>query len=304
MKTVKIALIGTGRWGSKILRTLDTMPGVVMVSAGREAAPDADAVIVTTPGATHVEVAMPLIKRGLPVFVEKPLVTNWRDALKLEQAAEVSRTLVFVGHIHLYNPAYLTAKKLIKKAGQLRQLRFESMNNGPIRDDMSALWDWGPHDVAAALDLLGQPLSVQAWGQKILRPETDLYDFAQIKLNYETPLTVLMSMGWLSPEKRKKMTAIGSRDTIIWDDTAEHKVAIYKTMGPKVTGQKVKVLEPEIIYPEYDTTSPLTCELASFIACVQKKTKPPTNLKHGLDVIRILAAAEKSITANGRIITL
>jgi UDP-N-acetylglucosamine 3-dehydrogenase len=331
-----LALLGLGRWGSNILKTLQTFSdcqvkyvvdlsppqaspayagargrlrggeNYELISDSRDllSKPDLSAVLIATPGATHFSLALPFINQGLPVFIEKPLTTSLKDAQLLAQAANQSGSQVFVGHLHLYNPAYLKAKELAAHAGPLRSLSFEGMNNGPYRADMSALWDWAPHDIALALDLLGQlPASVQAWGVELLRPGTGLPDQVLLRLNFSGDLPVFIHVSWLAPEKRKKLTIIGARDSIIFDDTASKKITLFKHLGPEVDSQKVIRREPEVSYPAYDQTSPLTAELKAFINMVKTKQAPLTNLTHGLQVMQILHAAEQSLQLDGQPIT-
>lgn len=315
-----LALIGTGRWGSNILRTLADIPDcrVKYTCDSRTdfrdilTAPDCDGVLIATPGSTHAEIALPFIQKGLPIFVEKPLTTNLKTAQQLAKAAERARRRVggggvMVGHVHVYNPAYQKAKELAPAAGPLRLLQFESMNNGPFRDDISALWDWAPHDIALALDLIGEkPAKVQAWGVELLRPFkktrgiVKLHDTAWIKLNFANGSIAHMHVSWLAPDKRQRLTIIGAKDTIVFDDVAEQKVKLFKNMGPTVQGPNVVHHEPEISYPAYDRTPPLRRELEAFLAMVRTREEPPTNLPHALKVAHILTAAEKSISLDGR----
>jgi len=333
---LNLALIGLGRWGTNIKNTLENIPGVKLQyicdfsppqmrgrSRGGEIIQDykkllehddLDAVLIATPGSTHAEIALPFIKKGLPVFIEKPLTTNLADAKKLATAAKKSGSLIFVGHIHLYNPAYLKAKQLAAQAGPIRALYFEGMNNGPYRDDMSALWDWAPHDVAMATDLLAAaPTHVQAWGSKTLRPHTNLHDSAQIKLVFSPPhtrgrsrggdnISALINVSWLFPEKRKKLTIIGSKDSIIYDDTLDKKITLFKNMGPTVQSKTIIKQNPKISYPAYAKTSPLETELKAFVKSVKTKQAPLTDINHALAVIKIIAAAEKSIALDGRLV--
>jgi predicted dehydrogenase len=148
---------------------------------------------------------------------------------------------VFVGHVHLYSPAYQTAKKLARRAGRIRFLTAEGMNNGPYREDMSALWDWAPHDLAMLLDLLGEsPHAVQASGLGILRPRTRLYDAATLRLEFQSGVQFLGIYSWMAPEKRKRFTIHGSLHTIVYDDAAERKVTVWRNLGPIVRGQEVQ----------------------------------------------------------------
>ncbi len=306
-----LALIGAGRWGKNIQRTLASIPACNLLYVETRAwkylttIADLDGVLIATPGSTHAEVALPFIERGIPTFIEKPLTTSLRDALALQRAAEKSRTRVFVGHVHLYNPAFLKAKALARRAGRIRVLFAEGMNNGPYRDDMSALWDWAPHDLAMALDLLGRsPIAVQAAGFAALRPQTTLHDVVTVHLRFREGMELFGTYSWLAPEKRKRFTIVGTKDTIVFDDTAEQKVTVYRGLGPTVDGAHVHRSAPEVFRPPYSPTPSLTAELHAFLSMVRTGQKPRSDLQQSIDVVRILDASEKSIAHSGRWIRL
>ncbi len=288
---MRLALIGLGRWGTNIKRTLEGITGIEVTVLKRDDTiavtsshiRAADGVLIATPGSTHAEIALPFIKMGLPVFVEKPMTTSLKDAHALQKAAAKSGSQVFVGHVHLYNPAFLKAKTLIQKAGRIRYMSFEGMNWGPFREDMSAWWDWAPHDISMALDVLGQPpKSVQAWGT---------FDWAQAQLTFPKDISVLIRVTWLSPQKRKSLTVVGKNYTVVLDDTKpSRKVAIFR--------------DGKVSHPAYGATMPLTAELKAFITIIKTGKAPKTNIQNGVDVVRVLDAAERSIKRDGAKITL
>ena len=306
MKKARIALIGAGRWGKNILKTLESLPECEVAYIETKDyrtlvdKTDIDAVIVATPGATHAEAALPFIKRGLPVFIEKPFTTSLADAQRLQKAAEESGSIIFVGHLHLYNPPYLAIKKLLPSIGKLRWIYAEGSNNGPYRDDMSALLDWAPHDVVLMLDVFGaMPLTVQAWEASLLRPTARLGDIGFIKLEFPNEAVGFIFNSWLFPEKRKKVSIIGEKSSIVFDDIAEKKVVFYENMGPEVAGGVVIRNEPAISCPTYDKGKSLELELKAFLRTVLEKEKPLSGVAEGLNVVRVLDAAERSIAADG-----
>lgn len=291
---MKLALIGVGRWGTNIKRTLEGM-GVEVVGIDKtpsQSPPvrgEVDGVLIATPASTHAKIALPFIRAGVPVFIEKPMTTSLQDAQKIAQTAKKSGTLVMIGHVHLYNPAYLKAKELVKKAGKIKYLAFEGMNWGPFRDDVSAMWDWAPHDIALAMDLLGsKPKTVQAWGTR---------DWAEMKLEFPEPhpgpplsgresIPALIHVTWLSPEKRKKMTVVGEKYSVVFDDVAEYKVAVHQ--------------DGKITYPSYKKEMPLQAEMKAFLQMVKTGKRPKTDVQQGLDVVRVLDAAERSLALDGK----
>lgn len=302
---MNLGLIGTGRWGTNILKTLQAFSDCQVETATTDyknlLAKKLDAVLIATPGSTHAEIARPFLEAGIATFIEKPLTMSYADAVELEKIAKKSGAIGMTGHVHVYNPAFLKLKELAGKSGKIRQLFFEGTNNGPYRDDMSALWDWAPHDIVMALDLLEEvPSSVQAWGIKALRPDTALYDTATIKLTFASGVTALCLVSWLMPEKRKKVTVIAEKNSVVLDDTAQKKVILYENMGPYVSNGVVTRQESIISYPEYSSDPSLKLELQAFIEAVKTKQQPRASLAQGVQVVKIIEAAQRSIQLEGQ----
>lgn len=301
-----LALIGAGRWGSNIRRTLQGLPDchlkylVTRTWRPLLSVPELDGVLVATPASTHAEIALPFIERGIPTFIEKPLTVTIRDALRIEQAARRGRTRVFVGHVQLYNPAYQAAKKLMPRLGRIQYLLGEGANNGPFRQDVSALWDWAPHDLALALDLLHKrPLAVQARASSILRPRTQLYDVATLHVQFSDNVSLFGVYSWLFPEKRKRLTIVGTKSTIVFDDTAKQKVTFYEHLGPARKHGAVVRREPRVTHPSYGATPSLTAELSAFLTMIRTRSAPRSPLSQGIQTVEILTAADRSIRSGG-----
>lgn len=298
MKRLTLALIGTGRWGSNIRRTLASLPGVTLVPpVSRDwrqllTRQDLDGVLIATPASTHAEIALPFLRRGIPLFIEKPLTDSLASARQTRRIAARSRVPVMVGHVHLYNPAFAAAKRALRRAGRLRWIFGEGMNRGPIRDDVSCLWDWAPHDLSMTLDLLSEePAAVQATGAALLKPRTRLYDVATLSLRFPSGVRFVGVYSWLAPAKRKRLTIVGERRSIILDDTADRKVAAVTPAKPPV-------------YHRYAATPPLTAELQAFVRMLRTRAQPVSDLAQGVAVVRILDASEKSIRAGGKAVSL
>lgn len=296
-----LALIGTGRWGKNYINAINNLsscelPDTFIKTSNYKdlfAFDNIQGVIIATPSSTHFKIAKEFLERGFNVLIEKPVTTNYKDALKLYKIAKKHKNIVMVGHVFLYNPAFLRIKKLIKSIGKIKYISTEGMNYGPIRTDVSALWDWGPHDISMAIDLLKSlPEEVSGYGVNVLLPNTAFYDMCNLKLKFPNNVFVFINIGWLSPVKKRHMTIVGERATIVFDDTIEKKIAVIRNSKTK-----------EIDYLPFPKESPLSEEISSFVNLIRNKEKTnKSGLKMGLDVVKVLEACEKSMQSNGKII--
>src|SRR5207249_2644530 len=75
---------------------------------------EVQAVVLATPAVAHAAQAMAALAAGKHVLVEKPLALNPDDAAALAQLARGSRTLLMVGHLMLYHPAYERLRQLVR----------------------------------------------------------------------------------------------------------------------------------------------------------------------------------------------
>jgi virulence factor len=71
---------------------------------------EADCALILTPKDTHAQIAMVLIRKGIAVFLEKPIATRLSDAEALVSEAESRKVLLMIGFNRRYAPVYETLK--------------------------------------------------------------------------------------------------------------------------------------------------------------------------------------------------
>lgn len=177
-----VGLIGCGHWGAFVLRDLRLLGCDVAVVARSEAsiarareggavtvAPlldelgAIDALVVVTPIATHAAVLGEALERDVPVFVEKPLCDAAEDADRL---ATLASGRLFVMDKWRYHPGIRVLVEIARtgrlgRVHGLRTIRVQP-DNRHVED---AVWVLAPHDLAIALEVLGEvPKPVAASG--------------------------------------------------------------------------------------------------------------------------------------------
>ncbi len=75
----------------------------------------ADAVINGTMDKLHLETALPFLRQGYHMLLEKPLVNNKQDLLLLKKTAEENGVKLMTCHVLRYAPFYKKIKELISK---------------------------------------------------------------------------------------------------------------------------------------------------------------------------------------------
>lgn len=329
MDLLRVAIIGFGHWGPNYARILaGTLSGARLVAAAEPSATrlaaferqypsarayadfrrmlrdgDVDAAIIATPTSTHREVAEECLNAGLHVLVEKPLASNVDDAEAIVALAHgVNRTLM-VGHTFLFNPAVQAIKRYIDEGalGEIRYLYFQRTGLGPIRQDVNALWDLAPHDVSMLRYWLNSdPIELIARGESYLKANTD--DVVFVTLTYPNKVLASVHVSWLDPVKVRRVTVVGDRKMVVFDDTnATEKLRIYdkgadyQPRDGEFAQFIAAVRDGDIVIPRLPAVEPLREELAHFVNCVIANESPMTSGEDAVAVVRVLEAANRSL---------
>jgi predicted dehydrogenase len=94
-----------------------------------------DAVYIATPPGSHAEYATKVMMAGKPVYVEKPMATNYNDCLKMLQTSKETGIPLFVAYYRRLLPGFVKVKEMID-AGEIgRPLIFHIRFFTPPRED-------------------------------------------------------------------------------------------------------------------------------------------------------------------------
>lgn len=328
---VRVAVVGTGEWGKNHVRTFAQLkgarlvtvcdleetrlasvraqyPGVSTTTRFDEVLRDSsvEAVIIASFASAHFEQARQALDAGKHVLVEKPMTLKASEAEELVRVSQRAGRCLMVGHLLLYHSAVVKMKQLVSSGdiGELFYLYSQRLNLGRVRRDENALWSFGPHDVAVALHLFGaEPEVVTAKGAAYL--QKDIVDVVFVTLHFPGRKMAHIHLSWLDPHKVRRTTMVGSRKMVVFDDMEpSDKIRIYDKgvdVRPEAVSSEdyLRVRFGDILIPHTGTGEPLRVECQHFLDCVRGKATPLSDGAHGLQVIRVLAAAQKSLDLDG-----
>jgi predicted dehydrogenase len=209
------------------------------------------------------------------------------------------------GHLMLYHGAIEWIREYIESGelGDILYLYLQRLNLGKVRTEENAFWSLAPHDVSMALHLLGEvPSSVSASGAAYLHDGIEDTVFAN--LHFDSGKMVNIHVSWLDPHKTRKMTIVGSKKMLVFDDMeATEKIWIYdKGVAPAeaLSYQEDLTLRfGDITVPFVKMTEPLGAEINHFVAYTRDEVEPRSSGRDGLAVVRVLEAVDESIAAGG-----
>jgi predicted dehydrogenase len=330
---VRLGVVGAGMWGRNHVRTAaglaegelaavcDTdatvrtrlarqYPGVHVTGDVGDLLGRVDGVVIAAPAAVHTALALQCVAAGKPCLVEKPFALSTRDAEAVAQAAADRHVPVLAGHLLLFHPAIERLRALVAggELGTLFYLYGLRVNLGQVRADENALWSFGPHDVSVALFVLGEPpVRVAAQGKSYLQPGVE--DVVFLTMEFASGVLAHVQLSWLDPHKERKLTVVGAKQMVVFDDMEpREKLRIYDKGVDRPPeygsyGESLAIREGDIFIPKIPNVEPLAAELAHFVRVVRGTEPPRAGAGDGVAVVRVLAAATRSLAAGGAPVT-
>ena len=330
---VRVGIIGLGYWGpnlvrcfsdlenckvtavcdqnhDQLLRIKDRYPAVYPIESF-DALLDrdlVDAVVIATPTASHYELTMKALEHDLHVFVEKPLAKTSAECRKLVDAAATRNRTLFVGHVFLHSSPVQKLRQLVDsdELGNINYISSRRLNLGPVRKDVSALYDLAPHDISMMLYLLGsKPQSVTCTGFDRLHP--GVHDVCNLSMRFAENRMGMIHVSWLDPRKERVLTVVGDKKMAVYDDLEQEKIKIFDKGIDQPKSSSGDFADFQLAYryggsysPFIKETEPLKAECADFIRCIEDGDIPMTDGVNGLNVVEVLEAADYSLNHGGQ----
>ena len=148
------SLLGNGSWGKNISASLQRLSVGHLRVGGEVPPPNLSAVFIATPLTTHAKMALPFVERGIPVFIEKPLVATRAEGLALVRAWWGSKAPLLCDFQHLFSQGFEALYKEYELRSPSRVSFIATLGGpGPVRADCHPVWDYGSHLVSMALRL-------------------------------------------------------------------------------------------------------------------------------------------------------
>jgi predicted dehydrogenase len=326
-----IGIIGIGDWGKNLLRNFYNLSSgrltlacdsddkrlatVRATYSGLKTTKDysdliADdsigSIVIGTPPSSHADLAIAAMEAGKDVFVEKPLALSVEDGERMVDTAEKHKRILMVGHIMVYHTATLYLKKMIESGelGEVYYMYASRVNLGKVRSIENAWWSFAPHDISIILYLLEKtPVRVTATGASYLQDSIE--DVVFTTLHFADGRMAHIHVSWLDPQKDRKMTVVGSKKMVVFDDTeAAEKIRIFDKGADKkqdydTYADYLTLRTGDIVIPKIPGGEPLADECRHFLECVESRERPRSDGREGLRTLKVLRAAQESMEKGG-----
>jgi predicted dehydrogenase len=291
----EVGLVGCGAWGSLILRDLSGLGCRVHVVARSEASqaraklggahsivgsvaelPSVEGIVVCTPTPTHARVAEESLRRGVPVFVEKPLTDDPEAAARL---ADLGAGRLFVMDKWRYHKGVLALADIARSGelGPVQGVRSLRVGWGNPHAGSDSPWILAPHDLSIVFELLGGlPDPRAARIERVGSTTTGLIGL----LGGDPWATIEVSTS--SPRRERSVRLVCDGGSALLPDAYSDHVLVVRgdpQADPDAEGKRRPV----------PNEMPLLAELRVFIEHLRGGPPPRSNASDGAKMVRVLA---------------
>ena len=279
---------------------------------------DVDAVLIGSPVASHVSIALKCVEKGIPFLLEKPISLNAKEADPLIEKIKESPVSNMVGYVYRFLESFVKGKEILDSncLGKIHRVsaniyisqffqkgkgwRFDPkisgggvlINNGSHIIDLLT-WYFGPVSIVN-----GNVLSVYTPG---------IDDFAMLTLKHKSGVNTIVDCSWSVRFKRKidiKIDILGENGSlIISDDTIQ--LFLDKESKQWSSGKTVYTANDLFVPVPVDIGTPkFTFQNQYFINCLESNEKPIPDVNQAYHIQQIVDAGYKSSSENGKPVTI
>lgn len=322
MGTLRIGVLGAGhlgrihvqQWqevaGASLVGFFDPHPekcqriteefGVAAALNMEELLDRVDVLDIVTPTLTHHGLASTALKKGLHVFIEKPVTTTVDEARDLMVLAARGGRKVQVGHVERFNPAFQAALPYFAEPMFIESHRLAQFN--PRGTDVSVVLDLMIHDIDIVLRVVGSELTdVHASGVAVV---SDTPDIANARLAFKNGCVANLTASRISMKNMRK-SRFFQRDAYIAVDMLAKETEVVRMRSIQGTpdpfavtmdlGEGRGVREISFEKPQIPKTNAIREELAAFVRSIQDDTEPVVSLAHGTAALETAHAVLESM---------
>jgi len=317
-KNQKIAVIGSGYWGSIIINTLIKLNFKNIIIFDKSVKNkkiakkkfkivkfennfsniliDTDIlnVFVATPPSENLKIVSKLISNNKNIFLEKPGFKKVKDIKKIEISLKKAKTKLMFGYIYCYNNYIEKIKEIIDKKllGEVQYISFSRKNLGPIRNDVDVDYDLTSHDLSIIKKFFNILPKIKSY-KKYSLLKKNISDISNLHLRLKN-IDIDINNSWLNPTKERLIKIIGKKKMLSFDELdLEAPIKIYNQYAkyPKLDFFDKKFLKSKaLIYKgksksiKLKSKSPLINEIKHFF----NFNKPITDIKMAKEILTFL----------------
>ena len=273
-----------------------------------------DAVLISTPVSSHVEIALKCVERGIPFLLEKPFALSAEEAEPLLEKLKEQPVNNMISYVYRYQNSFVKGKEILDSncLGKIHRVtshvyisQFFQKGKGwrfdPSISGGGVLVNNGSHVIDLLTWYFGPVTVVNGHVISVYTPGID--DFAHLILKHKSEITSFVDCSWSVRFKRKidiKIDILGQDGSLtVSDDTIQ--LFLDKETEQWPAGKTVFTANDLYKPVPVDIGTPkFTSQNQHFIDCLKSGNKPTPDIFQAYHVQQITDAGYLSSSEDGK----
>lgn len=257
---------------------------------------DFDAAVIAVPTEAHHEVAVPLLERGVPLVVEKPLAVDPGHVAEMLAAASSGGAPLMCGFVERFNPAVMTVMDLLDE----EPLYLSAVRHSPSaeRIDTSVVHDLLIHDVDLALRIFSQGVSGTPDARLRSSPE-GIVQQSDVLIGFDGGGTANISASRLS-QRKVRTISVATAGSLYEIDLLRHDLTVYRHRSETQIDQGGPTYRAETLVDipfVRHQGEPLMLQLSHFVDLVRGEVDPAEELATIVGPHEVVATVDAAAAA-------
>ena len=274
---------------------LDQFPSVTNIDDVLKQKPDV--AFVCTPSALHIDSALPLLKSGCHLFIEKPVSHNLNQCDQMIQIAKEKKLTTLVGFQFRFHPVLNQIKEMID-ANMLGRIVSVHVHWGEYLPDWHP-WEDYKGSYAARPDmgggvaltlchpidylrwLIGEIETMQATQSPLHVLDTKVDESVLFSLRFASGVIGSVYVDFVQRPPRHTMMIVAEKGTVTWNNATS-------TAEISLVGQNTYSIEPP---QSFERNNLFADEVKHFVDCVKHHKTTCVPLDHGVETLNLILKA-------------
>ncbi|MHC4535040.1 MAG: Gfo/Idh/MocA family protein [Planctomycetota bacterium] len=261
---------------------------------------DIQAVVIATPNKFHARYALEFMKKGIDVFVEKPMAVSALQGKEMIECAHKHERILMVGHMWRFDTEVNYVRDLVQsgKLGEIFKTKGYGIhvNWGPsgwfIDKDLAgggALADMGVHAIDTVRYILDDPEPQEVYAKiSTTFGDYEVDDSGIVMITWDTGAVSIIESGWWHPHADGPEAGTQLFGTLGY-------ASLFPTCWEKKKGDDVEKIAPDMPErKEHCDQVMYRRQMKHFIDCVRSRNEPLSGMAQGQVVLEIVDAAYES----------
>ncbi len=261
-----------------------------------------DAVTLAVPTVHHHDISIEILKRGIPLLIEKPIAFSTEEAQNIINVAKKHNVKLTIGHIERFNPAIIALKSLISEGELGRIFQMDAHRQGPFPariGDVGVIIDLAVHDLDI-MRFVSQEEIVRVYAETEKHVHSKYEDLVAALLRLSDNSVGTLTINWLTPTKIREFIVTGERGLVRCDYLTQDLYYFENPVSHSSEWESLRVLkgvrEGRMIRQLVARKEPLRAEQEAFLNAILNNTPVAVSGEDGLRALELAKAVVQSGT--------